>query len=123
MDQNVPEFTPRDPRYRVKTLAFFRFDQSTVKGHSINISESGILVAFAERLDVWITGKLTVILGESRIDVSARILRADGHQVGFAFLNPTVQDRMAIRTFVDQSNGEPVPEQAVFGSRHLPRAG
>jgi len=73
------------------------------KGHSIDISESGLWAAFDQQLDIWLKGTLSAVFGEWQVDLGVRVVRIDGLEAGLVFQGLTDKDRAIIKKFIGQS--------------------
>jgi hypothetical protein len=109
IDSQTPRFIPRDPRYRIKTPLVLHLPDGDWKGHSIDISESGVWAVFDQLLDVWIKGKLSAIFGEWQIDLDVRVVRTDGFEAGLVFQGLSDKDRAIIKAFIGKSKGDLSP--------------
>jgi hypothetical protein len=102
----TPHFISRDPRYRIKTPLVLHLPDGDRKGHSINMSESGVWAAFDQQLDVWLKGKLSAIFGKRQVDVDVRVARIDGFEAGLSFQGLSDKDRAIIKEFIEESRGD-----------------
>lgn len=93
-------FVPRAPRFVLKTPVVLEFPDDTVKGHSINVSESGMAATFAQRMDLWAKGSLSVAVGDSDISLNVRVARADGREAGLNFQIASEADRLAVQKLI-----------------------
>jgi hypothetical protein len=82
----------------------FHFADTRASGHSVNISESGILAVFDLSLDIWIEGQLSAFVGEWHINVEARVVRIDGCVAAFAFQNIANQERTKIQQLIEAAS-------------------
>jgi hypothetical protein len=105
MNSDVHGFAVRAARFNVRTPVVFHSTEGKVLGHSMNISESGMLAVFDQRLDVGVTGRLTVVIWEWQVDISVRVVRVEGDKAAFAFQKMTRTSRAAIQKLIEQSNG------------------
>jgi hypothetical protein len=94
----------RAPRIDLRTPIVFRFADGIAKGHSQNISESGLLVVFDRSLDVWLTGQLSVGFGEWHVNIEARVVRVDGPAVALTFVNISDKNRTIIRKVIEDAS-------------------
>jgi hypothetical protein len=105
ISSNAISYIPRDPRYEIEIPVVLHLPDSSVKGHSINISESGIFAAFHREIEPWVKGRLSAQFGDWHVDFAVRVARIQGQMAGLAFLNLSDEDRAIIRKFLEQSNG------------------
>jgi hypothetical protein len=99
-------FISRAPRYRIKTPLTLHLPGGDRKGHSIDLSESGVWAAFDRGLDLWLEGRLSATLGEWNVDFGVRVARIDGLEAGLVFQGLTDKDRAIIKHFIQHSNGD-----------------
>lgn len=88
---------PRAARISVKFPLVFSSSEGRVAGRSLNVSESGALGTFQQPLDVWLSGQLSIGLPSRTILVQTRVVRADGREAAFSFINLDEDDRLALR--------------------------
>jgi hypothetical protein len=104
MNSDAHGFTVRAPRFSVRTPVVFHSAEGKVPGHSMNISESGMLAVFDQRLDVRLTGRLTAVIWEWHVDISVRVVRVEGDMAAFAFQRVGETGHIAIQKLIEQSN-------------------
>jgi len=75
-----------------------------VRGNSVNISESGMLVEFDRTQEVWLTGRILAQIGEWRLSTSVRVARVDGRMTAFAFQGMSDIDRTRIHKLIEDAN-------------------
>jgi hypothetical protein len=92
---------PRAPRFNLRTPITLRLPDGMVKGRSLNVSESGMLAVFDVPLDIWITGRLFVVIADLHIGLNARVARAEGRETGLTFQIADEADRIAIRSMIE----------------------
>jgi hypothetical protein len=101
-DLETTSFTPRAPRLNLKIPVVFDFDRGRASGQSVNISESGILAVFDRSLDIWITGRLSILVGDSYVRIQARVARVNGRIAALAFRPMSGTDRTIIHNFIEE---------------------
>jgi hypothetical protein len=69
-----------------------------------------VWAAFDQKLDLWLTGTLSAIFGEWRVEFGVRVQRIDGLEVGLVFQGLSDKDRAIIKGFIEQSKGDLNPE-------------
>jgi PilZ domain-containing protein len=84
MESGVHSFIRRDPRYNIETPIVFHLPEGSVKGQSINISESGMFAAFDREIEPWLTGRLSAQFWDWHIDFSVRVARIQEHKAGWS---------------------------------------
>jgi hypothetical protein len=94
----------------IKTPLALRLPDGDRIGYSINISESGVWASFDRGLDLWVEGTLSATFGERDVNFGVRVVRSDGHEAGLIFHGLSDEDRVLIKTFIDQSKGELCPD-------------
>jgi hypothetical protein len=104
--REIAGLTPRAPRLSLKVPVVFRFAEGITKGRSVDISESGLLATFDRRLDIWIIGQLSILVGESNVVVEARVARVNWHDAALAFRSMSGNDRKTIQNLIKRSNEE-----------------
>ncbi len=75
----------RAPRFCLELPVRFFSSEGVFVGDCINVSESGVLVAFDQPIDVWLEGQLTATLPDGNISLKARVARVDGRNAGLSF--------------------------------------
>jgi hypothetical protein len=71
------------------------------RGHSINLSESGMLVTLDRRVDAWDTGRLSTAAGEWHFSIDVRIVRVEGRQAALTYKNVSENERAIIHKILD----------------------
>jgi hypothetical protein len=94
-------FVPRAPRFVLKTSIYIQFPEGTVKGRSINVSDSGMAAVFEQRMDMWATGRLDAAVGDSHVKLNVRVARADGREAALTYRIANDDDRIAIQKLID----------------------
>jgi hypothetical protein len=94
-------FVPRAPRFVLETPVSIELSEGTIKGQSVNVSESGMAAIFEELMDVWAKGPLHAEVGDSHITLNVRVARANGREAGLTFLIAGDDDREAIQKLID----------------------
>ena len=79
-------FQERAPRLNLSFPLEFHSDDGVIAGSCLNISESGLMAAFPQVLDLWSSGELHLHLGEDACTVPARVARIIDSDAGFTFL-------------------------------------
>lgn len=105
MNSDARVFTVRAPRFNIKTPVVFHHAEGKVTGHSVDMSESGMLGSFDQRLNAWLTGRLTATVGEWHIDIGVRVIRVQEHMAAFAFQTLSETSLIAIQKIIEQSTG------------------
>ncbi len=98
-------FTSRAAREQCQVPISFHADGKTVAGHSVDLSQSGMLARFEEPLEAWITGNLIIRFNEDLFVVRARVARVDGSQAGLAFRPETQEEHEAVRMLIASLTG------------------
>jgi hypothetical protein len=96
----TPGFTPRATRISLRIPVIFDFARGRARGQSVNVSESGVLAAFDRHLDIWITGRLSILVGESDVSIEARVARVNGREAALAFRGMSDKNRAAIQKLI-----------------------
>ena len=55
-------------------------------GRCLNLSESGMLAIFDRALELWVTGRISITVDRTRVEVTARVARVGEREAGLAFL-------------------------------------
>jgi hypothetical protein len=100
-------FIPRTPRSSLRIPVTFDLDGGIAKGHSIDISESGVLAVFNQHLDVWVIGQLSLLVGERPITIEARVARVNGLTAALSFRSMNVTDRTIVQNLIKDASEEP----------------
>jgi PilZ domain len=100
-------FTPRAPRSGLRIPLTFHFDGGIAKGHSIDISESGVLAVFDQHLDVWVNGQLSLLVHGRPITIEARVARVDGLTAALPFRSMNVTNLTLVQNLIKQAREEP----------------
>jgi hypothetical protein len=95
--------TPRAPRLSLSVPVVLQSSEGRVKGHSIDVSESGILVRFEQPVDYWMEGRLMAMFGESYVIINVRAMRIEGRQTGLAFLIANDDDRASVTKLLEHA--------------------
>lgn len=104
MGSNETGCVPRAPRLSFQAPIVFRFAYGGMaRGHSQNISESGMLVVFDRILDVWLTGQLLAEFGEWHVNIEARVARVDARTTALTFVNISNKNRTIIRKVIEDA--------------------
>jgi hypothetical protein len=90
------EFTNRARRVHINLRVSFDYPDGQAEGQAVDISESGILVEFNQVMEIWTTGKLSIIGQLWHLHIDARIARVKGHQAAFAFRGMTPRARQMV---------------------------
>jgi hypothetical protein len=94
-------FVDRLPRFALNVPVTFRTEAGSMVGYCINVSASGMLVAFAEPAELFTVGEVSLLAGEYYVSMQARVARTDGKDAGLAFLISTENDRAASLLLAD----------------------
>jgi hypothetical protein len=94
----LTDLAARAPRVSLRIPVLFYFAGASAKGQSVDISESGILAVFDQRLDNWLTGQLSIMVGEGHISVEARVSRVDGRAAALIFRGMSDKNRAIIQS-------------------------
>jgi hypothetical protein len=99
--KSVPAgFVNRAQRVNLKFPVVFDHDTGKTTGHTVDISESGLLVDFDEVMDVWTTGDLSIVGKGWHLQIKVRVARVHGQQAAFAFRNMDPHDLVIIRNLI-----------------------
>ncbi len=93
-------FKDRAARLDLSFPLEFEADGETVRGHCLNISESGLLASFPVPPELWTQGELRLHFGESAYELKARVARLHDNQAGMSFTFRGEADRTAVRTML-----------------------
>jgi hypothetical protein len=93
-------FIPRATRYPLAVPISFVTDEERYEGHSVNLSESGLLASFSSAPELWVDGKIEMEAGNHYLDIHARVARLEGNGVGLAFCLNTDSDRAAVAVLI-----------------------
>jgi len=94
-------FVPRASRFVLKTSIYIQFPEGTIKGRSINVSESGMAAVFQQSMDMWAKGRLYAAVVDSHVNLNVRVSRADGREAGLNYQIATDNDRIAVQKLID----------------------
>ncbi len=94
-------FLPRFQRYGLDLPIQFVSPEETARGHCVDVSESGMLGAFDQHLNVWTSGELRASLGDESVSIGARVARVDGLRAGLSFQIRNEKDRLAVSMLID----------------------
>lgn len=106
MGSKVDSFIRRNQRFNIAIPVVFHAPEGSVRGRSIDISESGIFAAFERELELWLTGRLTGKFGDRDIDFGVRVARIEGRKAGLVFQNLSDKDVAVIRRLIRRSTGD-----------------
>jgi hypothetical protein len=104
MGPDASGITPRAPRFDLKVPLVLYLRDRIASGHSVNVSESGMLATFDRRLEAWLTGHLCVVAGEWHLAIDVRIVRVEGRVAAMAFEIANEGDRATIRKLIECAN-------------------
>jgi hypothetical protein len=92
----------------------YRTEDGLYVGHCVNVSASGMLAVFAESVELFTEGCLSLLVGEFYVTIAARVARSMGDDRGLAFHIRTDNDRdtVAILLAYAVSRHQPVLEPA-----------
>jgi hypothetical protein len=109
-----PPKPPKDrlPRFDLNVPITFQTEEGTAIGHCVNVSASGMLVAFEEAAELFIVGELSLLVGDFYVSIRARVARTNGKDAGLAFLIRTENDRLASRILAEYAASRLQPEEA-----------
>jgi hypothetical protein len=99
-------FIPRAPRISLRIPVIFDFSGGRAQGQSVDISESGVLAVFDQRLDVWLVGQLWLLAGEERITIEACIARVSGLTAALSFRSMSMTDRTRVQNLIKDPREE-----------------
>jgi hypothetical protein len=106
-DTNGP-FYSRAYRFDLKMPIFLDLPEGRVKGRSLDVSESGMLAFFEQPLDVWLTGRLSAVIGGWQISINVRVARVDGRKTGLNFLVGSRGDLVTIQKLIELAANQPL---------------
>jgi len=96
---------PRAARASLKLALVFKYAEGEVRGHTVNLSESGVLGSFQEVMEVWLNGQLSILVPDRRpIVVETRIVRVDGCTAAMSLMNLTAYDKTKLQSLVDAAD-------------------
>jgi hypothetical protein len=98
----------RAPRFRLRKPIVLHLPEGHVKGHSLDVSESGMLAVFEEPLDDWLTGRLFTLVGETSLGIEVRVARVNGREAGLTFHNISASDRATIQELLGHAGKTPL---------------
>ena len=90
------EFANRARRVHLNLHVAFEYPDGQAEGQAVDISESGILVEFNQVMEVWTTGKLSIIGQLWHLHLEARVARVNGFHAAFAFRGMTPRARKMV---------------------------
>lgn len=96
---NVP--LDRSARFKLDVPLFFKIGDTQQAGHTVNVSQSGLLAHFDTPLEIWEVGEISLTVGEYYLEIEARVARAEGDDHGLSFIIENDNDRVAIRILND----------------------
>jgi hypothetical protein len=97
-------FTPRAPRFDLKVPVVLYLGDRIASGHSINVSESGMLAMFDRPVEAWLTGQLSSVAGEWHLSIDVRVVRAEGRTAALVFKIVSEGDRATIQKLIDHAD-------------------
>jgi len=98
----------RAPRFNLSTRVVLHLPEGNFKGHSINVSQSGMLATFDRALDVWLDGRLFALVGEDFLGINVRVARVDGRLAGLTFQVAGESDRIMIQKLLERADRTPI---------------
>jgi hypothetical protein len=98
-------FNPLDARMDMDVPVILYLHDRIASGHTVNVSDSGMLATFDRRLDPWATGRLCVVTEKSHLSIQVRIVRVDGSLAGMSFVSDS--DHADIQQLIEHANGGP----------------
>ncbi|MGD0796347.1 MAG: PilZ domain-containing protein [Acidobacteriaceae bacterium] len=102
MGSDIREFVVRAARFDFRTPIIIYMPNGIARGHSVNLSESGMLVTLDRRVDVWDTGRLsTAATGERYFSVDVRVVRVEGRLAALTYKNVSESERATIQRVIE----------------------
>jgi hypothetical protein len=81
----------------------FRSKEGEVDGECVNISESGMLALFNPPLNLWLNGQLSIVIGECKVNITARVVRTEGLMTGFTFRTINSKNIALLRELIERA--------------------
>lgn len=100
VNRSMAPFQQRAPRLNLSFPVTFHTGGSALRGHCLNLSESGLLAVFAEPLELWTTGELELVFEEQRALQPARVARTQDRESGMAFVFSGEAQRAFVRAML-----------------------
>ncbi len=94
---------PRAPRFELRVPIVIQLPEGMVKGRSLNISESGMGAVFDDHLDVWLAGRLFVMIEDLHLSINVRVARVQDREAGLTFQVATDGDRITIQKLIEHA--------------------
>jgi hypothetical protein len=76
---------PRAPRFDLNLPVRFFSTDGLATGHCVNVSATGMLVAFDRPVDFWLEGELDFFIEDRHFSIKARVVRTDIRDAGLLF--------------------------------------
>jgi len=95
---------PRAPRIPLRISVIFDFAGGRARGRSTDISASGILAVFDRRLDIWLIGQLSILVGERPIAIEVRVARVNGLIAALSFRSMSLIGRRTLQNLVGDAS-------------------
>lgn len=93
----MPNYQERAPRASLDLPVQFVSNYGPAVGFCLNVSESGMLAVFDRRVDVWLEGDLSFLIGEQQFTIKARVVRINGLEAGLWFRIENEVDEATVR--------------------------
>jgi hypothetical protein len=105
----MAKFIERAERFDLNLPVRFYSSDGLEHGHCINVSETGMLIAFNAVVDVWLVGKLWLDLNGKQHILKAKTARVMGKEAGVAFLVESAADLDVIKQLVAYAREQQQP--------------
>jgi len=94
------------PRFGLELPIRFVSPEGLVNGHCIDVSETGIRVAFERPVDIWLEGELSFLIDYRRYSIHARVVRAGDGETGMWFRIHNDDDKLAIEKLLELAHSQ-----------------
>ena len=98
------DFNPFDTRREIHVPIMLYLNDRVASGHTVNVSDSGMLAMFDRRLDPWVSGRLSVVTRNCHLSIEVRVVRVDGHLAGMTFVRDS--DHATIQQLIEHAGRE-----------------
>lgn len=88
-------------RFKLVVSLSFKTPDGTIAGHTIDVSQSGLLAKFNEPVELWVVGEISLTVGEYYLEIKARVARTLEDGCGLSFLIEDHNDRQAVAILND----------------------
>jgi hypothetical protein len=92
----MPNHQPRAPRFDLNMPVRFFSTDGLATGHCVNVSATGMLVAFDGPVDFWLEGELDFFIEDRHFSIKARVVRTDIRDAGLLLHIDSDADKLTI---------------------------